>query len=168
MEQRLYILLTGIGATLCMDAWTMMQRRVFGLPSLDYALLGRWIIGMQEGVFWPAKSGYATITASPKREGEVVLGWLTHYLTGIGLAFLPAIIADREWFTDPSLLLALLVGLFSLTAPFLIMQPAFGFGIAASKTPTPHTSRALSLLAHLAFGAGLFVSAKMLLLVPLP
>ncbi len=30
----------GIGATLCMDAWAILQKLLFKLPSLDYALLG--------------------------------------------------------------------------------------------------------------------------------
>ena len=62
-----------------------------------------------------------------------------------------------------SLMPALLTGLISVLAPFCIMQPAFGFGFAAAKTPTPNRARRRSLLAHLTFGAGLFVAGWLLI-----
>ena len=47
-------------------------------------------------------------------------------------------------------------------APFLLMQPGMGAGIAASRTPRPAIARVHSLLNHLAFGAGLYLSALLL------
>ncbi|WP_127350177.1 DUF2938 family protein, partial [Enterobacter ludwigii] len=41
-------------------------------------------------------------------------------------------------------------------------QPAFGFGIAASRTPHPWLSRLLSLLTHIVFGIGLYGVAAVL------
>ena len=35
-------ILIGVGATLTMDLWAAVLRR-FGVPSLNFALLGRWI-----------------------------------------------------------------------------------------------------------------------------
>jgi len=43
--------------------------------------------------------------------------------------------------------------------PYLIMQPSFGLGIAASKAPEPTSARLRSLMAHTAFGVGLYVCA---------
>jgi len=34
---------TGIGATLVVDLWNLFLKRGFGIPSLDYCLLGRWL-----------------------------------------------------------------------------------------------------------------------------
>lgn len=31
----------GIGATLVMDAWRLCQKHVFGVPVLEYAMVGR-------------------------------------------------------------------------------------------------------------------------------
>lgn len=45
------LLLIGTGATLVMDLWTLFRRRAFGIPSLDYALVGRWIGHMMHGRF---------------------------------------------------------------------------------------------------------------------
>jgi len=43
--------------------------------------------------------------------------------------------------------------------PFFVMQPSFGFGIAASRTPNPTQARLRSLMAHTVFGVGLYVCA---------
>ena len=42
-EMVLRILLVGVGATLIMDAGALIRARVFGIPSLDYGLVGRWL-----------------------------------------------------------------------------------------------------------------------------
>ena len=66
------------------------------------------------------------------------------------------------WFSEPSLKVGLLTGLSTLFAPFIILQPALGFGFAASRTPRPWLARLLSLLTHLAYGGGLYISALMM------
>ncbi|MCW9461520.1 DUF2938 family protein [Klebsiella michiganensis] len=40
-----------------------------------------------------------------------------------------------------------------------MLQPALGFGIAASQTPRPWLARLLSVLTHLAWGFGLYIAA---------
>jgi len=57
---------------------------------------------------------------------------------------------------------ALAFGLVTTLAPFLVMQPAFGFGIAASKTPKPSQARLKSLMTHTVFGRGLYLWALLL------
>ena len=52
----------------------------------------------------------------------------------------------------------------SVVAPFFILQPAFGFGIAASKTAAPYVARRRSVITHLTFGLGLFVAGWLVLL----
>jgi hypothetical protein len=42
------------------------------------------------------------------------------------------------------------------------MQPAFGLGVAASKTPNPNKARLKSLMTHTVFGVGLYVWAYLL------
>ena len=41
--------------------------------------------------------------------------------------------------------------------PWLVMQPSFGLGIAASKTPKPGQARLKSLMTHTVFALGLYV-----------
>lgn len=51
MNLLLWILLVGVGATLVMDAWALLLRHIFGIPSLGYALVGRWVGHMPHGRF---------------------------------------------------------------------------------------------------------------------
>jgi len=60
------------------------------------------------------------------------------------------------------------VGAVTVAAPFLVMQPALGAGLAASRTPNPAAARLQSLVTHFMFGAGMFLSASALRLLPAP
>jgi hypothetical protein len=57
---------------------------------------------------------------------------------------------------------ALVFGIVTVFFPFLILHPAFGLGIAASKTADPLRARLRSLMSHTMFGIGLYVSALVL------
>jgi hypothetical protein len=46
--------------------------------------------------------------------------------------------------------------------PYLVMQPSFGLGFAASKTPNPNQARLKSLMTHTVFGVGLYLWALLL------
>ncbi|MEL2242710.1 DUF2938 domain-containing protein [Leclercia adecarboxylata] len=149
--------ITGIGATLLMDIWSLFQKQILRVPPLNYALVGRWILSLPEGTFF-----HSTIASTPRVKGEKITGWVFHYLTGIAFAFVPFIFNGGAWLREPSLTMGLLAGLLTLFAPFLLLQPAFGFGIAASRTPRPWVTRLMSALTHLAYGFGLYVAALMM------
>ncbi|MES2253537.1 MAG: DUF2938 domain-containing protein [Pseudomonadota bacterium] len=140
----------GMGATAFMDlvAWT--RKQVFGTPSADYALVGRWIAYMPRGRFL-----HRPIAASPCLHGERAVGWSTHYLIGIAFAFLLLTIFGAG---QPAVLPALITGIGSVAAPFLLMQPGMGLGIAACRAPKPNAARLRSLAAHLTFGIGLYLA----------
>jgi len=53
---------------------------------------------------------------------------------------------------------ALIVGIGTVVAPWFIMQPAMGAGIAASRTPRPAEARLHSLLTHAVFGVALYLA----------
>ncbi|KVU83892.1 hypothetical protein BGV56_28955 [Burkholderia ubonensis] len=157
----LHLLLTGAGGTLVMDLWALFRRRAFGTPSLDYALVGRWLGHMASGRF-----RHASIVAAAPVRHERPLGWLAHYAIGIAFAGLPVALAGTQWISAPTLLPALAAGIGSVAAPFFVMQPAFGFGIAAARTPRPSVARRRSLVTHLSYGLGLYVAAQVLTLMP--
>lgn len=151
-----HAVLLGAGATLVMDIWAFLQKQLFTTPSLDYRLVGRWLVHMLRGVFC-----HHTILQTPPVKGERLLGWIIHYLTGIIFAAVLLSVAGQTWLAAPTLLPALLTGILSIAAPFFVMQPAFGFGIAASKTPKPWVARWRSLVAHTVFGLGIWLSAAL-------
>lgn len=148
-----YALLLGIGATIFMDVYAVVIKKLFNIPSLDYAMVGRWIGSFTKGVF-----SHSNIMQATPVKNERVLGWIAHYLIGISFAFVLLVICGVEWLLAPTFLPALIIGVATTVFPFFIMQPAFGFGIAASKTPKPSTVRLRSLQAHTAYGIGLYVA----------
>lgn len=148
------IVVTGIGATLVMDLWSLFQKQILNVPPLNYALVGRWVLWLFRGKFW-----HHTIVSTPQVRGEVLAGWTVHYLTGILFALIPLVLDGRGWLHEPSPLTGLLAGLLTLSAPFTILQPAFGFGIAASRTLRPWLARLMSTFTHLAYGVGLYSAA---------
>ena len=64
------------------------------------------------------------------------------------------------WFHHPTIGPALAVGIGTVAAPFLVMQPGMGAGIAASRTPRPASARLQSLLMHAIFGLGLYAAGR--------
>jgi hypothetical protein len=143
----------GAGATLVIDGWAALLRR-FGVPSLNFAMLGRWIGQLLQG-----RLTHENIAkASPVRR-ELLLGWLAHYAIGINFAGLLLAKFGLAWARSPTLGPALLVGVGTVVAPLFILQPALGAGIASSKTPRPVFNTLKSLMTHIVFGVGLFVSA---------
>ncbi|KGW27700.1 DUF2938 domain-containing protein [Burkholderia pseudomallei] len=141
----------GVGATAVMDAWALVRKRCFGVPPLDYALVGRWL-----GHLARARVRHAPIAASPRVPGERAVGWAAHYLIGVAFAALLLALRGVGWAGEPTLAPALAVGIGSVAAPLFVMQPAMGAGIAASRTPRPGAARFHSIVAHAVFGAGLY------------
>ena len=69
------------------------------------------------------------------------------------------VFTSGDWLARPTVLPALLFGIGTVVFPFFIMQPSFGLGIAASRTPNPRQARLKSLVTHIVFGVGLYVCA---------
>lgn len=144
----------GLGATLFMDLWALLLRRIFSIPSPNYCLVGRWIVYMPSGVF-----KHTNIAATKKGAAECVTGWIVHYVIGVIYAIALTIPTSGRWLDHPTLAPALLFGVSTVLIPYFIMQPAFGLGIASAKTAKPGQARVRSLMSHTAFGVGLYLSA---------
>lgn len=154
------VLGVGVGATLFMDTAALIKKRFFAQPSLDYRLVGRWLGHMLDG-----QIRHPAIAAAAPTRHERLVGWLFHYLTGIVFAALLVVTVGSDWLNAPTLMPAVLTGLFSIAAPWLIMQPAWGMGVAASRTAKPGVARQRSLVTHLTFGLGLYLSAWLLAVI---
>jgi len=150
-------LLLGIGATALIDLWSLVRRATLGVALPDYALVGRWLAHMRHG-----QVHHNAIKTSPAVAGERWLGWCAHYLTGIGFAALLVMLVGRSWLAQPTLYPAILVGTCTVIAPYGLMQPGMGLGFAAAKTPRPNSARLHSLITHLWFGLGLYLSAVLM------
>ena len=144
----------GVGATLFMDVWAMLLQRAFNIPSANYCLVGRWLRHMPEGKFM-----HASIAAASQKGSECVVGWVAHYVIGTIYALVFVAWMSGSWLARPTFLPAMLFGMGSVIVPYLVMQPLFGLGIAASKAPRPWQARLRSVVAHVTFGVGLYVCA---------
>lgn len=146
-------LIVGLVATALMDLWLLALQRA-GVPTLDFALLGRWFGHLFRGRF-----AHEAIRRAAPVPGERALGWLVHY--AVGLAWAAALVASQGtgWLQQPTPGVALAWGLLTAAAPLFVMQPAMGAGFASSRTPAPLAHCARSLANHAVFGLGLYVGA---------
>lgn len=143
----------GLGATAMMDLWNLFLKRAFGIPSLNYCLLGRWVRHM------PWTLVHQSIGAAAPKAYECQIGWIAHYSIGVSLALVFVFIGGSNWLSKPTLLPAVLFGLVTVAFPWFVLQPSLGLGMASSRTPKPAQARLKSLATHLVFGIGLFVFA---------
>ncbi|HEY1180995.1 MAG TPA: DUF2938 domain-containing protein [Rhodocyclaceae bacterium] len=155
MNTLIAVIVVGIVATLVTDLWGIVRQPLLGVAPPDYGLVGRWIAHMRHGRFRHCAIGKAAPAA-----GERVIGWTAHYLIGIAFAALLVGLAGTGWLHAPTLTPAVIVGLCTVTAPFLIMQPGMGAGLLAWKTPRPNAARLQSLITHAIFGLGLYLGGK--------
>ena len=156
LENTARIAAIGAGATAIMDVWLLLLQRL-GVPTLNFAMIGRWVGHWPRGVF-----RHDAIAAAHPVRGELALGWLVHYLTGIAFATCLVGVAGMAWTQSPTAVPALCIGLVTVLAPWLVMQPAMGAGIASAKTKSPGLNRARSLVNHAIFGLGLYLSALLI------
>jgi hypothetical protein len=155
------VVVIGVAATMLVDLWSLFLKRILSIPSLSYCLVGRWFLHMPKGTFM-----HANIAAAGKKRLECTVGWIVHYATGLVFAIGFVSLVSDDWIARPAPLSALLFGIGTVLFPFLVMQPSFGLGLAAAKSPDPTTVRFKSLMTHFVFGAGLYLSAVAWNLVP--
>jgi len=146
MDFLVSMVLAGIGATFVTDIWALVRKRLLGIAPPDFGLVGRWLAYMPRGRF-----RHKSIAAAAAVRGERLVGWIAHYLIGIAFAGVLLGTWGIDWIRQPRLVPALLVGVVTVAAPLLLMQPGMGVGFSAR--------RALhSLITHLVFGVGLYAA----------
>jgi hypothetical protein len=106
------------------------------MSAMDYGLVGRWLAHLPRGRF-----RHQRIAAMPPVRGERLIGWTAHYLTGVAFAGVLLALWGIDWARNPTLAPALIVGIGSVAAPFLVMQ-----------------ARVQSLVTHTVFGLGLYAA----------
>lgn len=156
MSGLLKIIAIGIGATLILDIWNFLLDLI-GIKSLDYRFVGRWI-----GYFLKGKFLHNNIKKTEAIQNELLIGWAVHYLTGISFSFLLVIVFGNGWLVKPLFVPAIITGLATVVFPLFIMQPALGFGIASSNLPDPIVKVLKSIVTHLVYGSGLFLTGILL------
>ena len=98
------------------------------------------------------------IADAPPVRGELPLGWIVHYAIGVGFASILVALFGLDWLHQPTLVPALVVGVFTVVFPLFLLQPGMGLGVAATKAPRPNAARLRSLMSHTIFGIGLYAA----------
>jgi hypothetical protein len=142
----------GLGATLTFDLWALFLKRAFKITPSNICLVGRWLRYMPEGTF-----RHSNIALAPQKSAECTVGWIAHYMIGVAFAIAFLAVAGNDWLQRPTPVPAIIFGVLTVLAPFLIIQPSFGQGFAASKSTNPMQARLRSLMNHTTFGIGLYL-----------
>jgi len=149
--------LVGAAGTVLLDVWALFLARVMNVPATNWAMVGRWLGHIPHGTFH-----HASISAAEPVKGELAIGWTAHYVIGIGYGVLLLALCGDRWLAAPTLLPPLILSWGLLIAPYFLMMPGMGLGIAGSKTPKPAVTRIKSAVSHSVFGLGMYLAAEAL------
>jgi hypothetical protein len=153
----LHSILIGAGATALLDLWGILLNRLFGLPTANWALVGRWFCHLAQGTVF-----HEDIAKALPFRFELAAGWVAHYAVGIAFAGILLAVAPPGWAAQPTLAPALIVGLVTVGAGWFLLQPGMGAGVAASRRPNANQIRTLNVVGHIVFGIGLYGSALLI------
>ena len=153
----IYFLFIGAGGTLLLDVWAVFASKVLKIPATDWALVGRWFVHMSKGKFI-----HQHLSSAAQVPFELQIGWTAHYIIGILYGLPIWLFWGESWLESPTLMPPMLVSWVLLAAPFFIMMPGMGAGVAGLKTPRPHITQIKSLVGHSMFGLGMYVSAQII------
>ncbi len=147
----------GVLATMTMDA-AMVAAGCLGGSALASdrlgpEMIGRWAAGLPRGR-WRC----ADITSEPAQRGELAMGIVTHYVTGIALtqAFLTL---SRRRSGRSGVAAGAAFGIATIALPLLVLFPSMGYGWLALRSAETARLNRIMLLGHAAFGVGIGIWA---------
>ena len=149
--------LVGVGGTIILDLYAFIMSRVLGVPATNWATVGRWFGNIAHGQFVQV-----TMNEAAPCKGELAIGWIAHYVIGIGYGLLLLGLSGKVWLERPTLLPPMILAWVLLIAPFLMMMPGMGMGIAGSRTTKPNVTRLKSVIGHSVFGLGMYATGRLL------
>lgn len=143
----------GALATFTMDLAMVAAARyggdTFNSDRLSPDVIGRWAADLLRG-----RLRHRDIMSEPARPGELALGILTHYATGIVLtqAFLQL---PRRGSKRPSFIAGTGFGIATAALPLLVLFPSLGYGWFGLRSGEATRLNRTMLLGHTAFGIGI-------------
>jgi hypothetical protein len=152
----LEVFLSGVVATVALDLWQRLLKLTFGLPPTSWALVGRWTRQALAGRPFPG-----AVASLPAQPGELRLGWIVHYVVGVGYGVVYVLGLRALGFDPDSWVTGLVFGLASVAVPWFFFMPAMGAGLMARNTPKPALACTLALAGHTVFGLGLAIGSRM-------
>jgi hypothetical protein len=147
----------GTLATVTMDL-AMLAAARFGGPAISSDRIGPDVIGRWAYALSRGRWHHADIRSEPATRGELALGILTHYATGIILTQAYLVLTLRMGLR-PSLRGATAFGIASAALPLLVLFPSLGYGCFGLRSGDATRIDRIMLLGHTAFGIGIGLSA---------
>ncbi len=141
------IVAVGVGTCIVFDLWQRVFAIFTGIPPSNWAMVGRWLLGVLSGKGLIARD----LAAQPARRNEAAAGWALHYVVAVGYAVIYAALMQAGWLVaGPGD--GLIFGVVSVVVPWLFFMPALGNGMMARLTPNPLKTCAVALIMHALFG----------------
>jgi hypothetical protein len=140
-------------ATITMDgalvAASLFGGSAFSSDRLGPEMIGRWAAGLARG-----RWRHRDVTSTPAQRGELALGLVTHYMTGIILtqAFL---LLPRGGNGRPSFAAGTAFGIATAALPLLVLFPSMGYGWFGLRSGEAARLDRIMLFGHTAFGVGI-------------
>ena len=144
------IIAAGIGACIIFDLWQRVFAILTGIPPSNWAMVGRWLLGLLGGQGLIARD----LAARPARTNEAAAGWALHYVVAVGYAVIYAALM-KAGLLAAGLGDGLIFGVISVVVPWFFFMPAMGNGMMARLTPNPPLACAVALMMHAVFGLAL-------------
>ena len=146
-------ILAGVLGTITMDLLNHLLARTGLILKIDVRMIGRMSAGWFRGRY-----RYRNPAEMEQVANELLLGYITHYAIGVGLA-IPFVFAWSHLLSKPvSPEWIFAYGIATTVASVLIVYPSMGLGVFGMRSPEGIRAPVSSLANHLFFGAGMAVS----------
>ena len=150
-------IVAGVLGTVSMDGLNRLVSSTGLIARIDVRTIGRMAAGWARGRF-----RYGDPRDMVAVENEVLLGFVTHYTIGIGLAT-PFVICWGVLLGRPvSPVWALAYGVGTTVASFFLVYPFMGLGVLGRRSPEGLKAPISSLANHLFFGIGMAAGVALL------
>lgn len=152
MEILAWAFLGGIIGAVLMDLTETCAAKVGISSGVNIVLVGRWFLGLRRGHF-----AHSNILDREPATGEEKAGWAFHFLVGgggVALIYPLFFLATALPLPTNHLLGGLLFGLATSLLPWLVLLPAFGWGLFGRRAPQGANPLLASTLSHIPYGLG--------------
>jgi hypothetical protein len=153
-----YGIFSGIIATALFDIFQISLSYAYNINKSKWNLMGRYFYGLMDKKYF-----IENIESEGTVINEVQIGYIAHYIIGsiFGIFY---VTLNIIFFDNPSIALALLIGLITVFGGWCIIMPfAFNIGFFASKKDEQKQIMVQNLIAHFIFGIGLFIGYSIIL-----
>jgi uncharacterized membrane protein YeaQ/YmgE (transglycosylase-associated protein family) len=147
----------GVLGTLVMDSLNHLFARTGMLSKIEVGMIGRMAVGWARGRF-----RYGHPSEMEQIANEILYGYVTHYIIGVGLAVPYVLGWDLLVGGSASPVWAIAYGVATTVASHFFVFPSMGLGVFGRRSPEGIKAPLSSLANHLFYGVGLAVGIALM------